>query len=602
MKRIIHILVAVVLVSGQVAVAQQTAGIGANAPTPASAEAAQAPQSESEQLRAEIDQLKKTLAALEERLSAQEKKQTEAVGPSDAGTAEKIKELDRRVARTERDNALDPVRIGGDYRFEAHSIQGEVPAHYDGMKLQNLLVKTMFAMNVLGRPPGSLDEINGAVANNYSQYLYFTQNLTFDRLKAAMASFPPEMQQQLFGLLMPATYVPEYQIDNRILYTNRFRIKLDTQVAPNVAVTARLSMYKVFGDSTGVQVFNGQPTSLSIDGTTAGVPTGDMVRVERAYFTWNQIADSKFFLSIGRRPSTEGPPMNYRQDELRAGTPSGALINYQFDGVTFGYKMNDNTIFRLCYGLGYESGFGNADILRKPEDRLKDVHFLGANVDVWSTDKTLVQATVARAFDVTDGFNGLTVLPVNPLTGDEVGAPVVMRFTPSANLGAINLAGVNVSHTFSTLDTFFSANYVGFRPNQITTPFGGLVSDPFETPEDRNGFMLYGGVRYGFGSDERSKIGFEFNHGSKYWFNFAQAEDDIIAPKTNTRGEVYETYFTHRINNRFIFKADYISYRYRYSGSGWHLGAPKRLDETPILGFPTYSRAQMVTAGLLVRF
>jgi hypothetical protein len=114
--------------------------------------------------------------------------------------------------------------------------------------------------------------------------------------------------------------------------------------------------------------------------------------------------------------------------------------------------------------------------------------------------------------------------------------------------------------------------------------------------------MIYFGVRYNLPNEEKTKIGFEYNRGSKYWFNFAQADDDIISPKTNTRGDAFETYLTHRINSRFIFRADYIFYRYKYSGSGWHLGAPKRLDEIPILGFPTYSRAHNLSLGLVVRF
>lgn len=600
MRTIIHALLVTLLVAVPAA-AQSPAAAVAGA-IPPETEAAVVPQkSESQQLRDEIELLKKTIGALEERLAAQEKRQAEAE-PVQQETAAKVKELDHRVIRTERDNALDRVRISGDYRFEAHSIQGDIPDHVDGMKLQNLLVQTLFASSILGRPPSGIDEIRGTVAGNYSQYQYFTQNLTFDQLKAAMAQVPPEMQQQLFGMLIPEAYVRGYNADNGILYTNRFRIRLDSQLTENLSVTARLSMYKVFGDSTGVQVFNGQPTSLNIDGTTAGVPNGDMLRVERAYFTWNNIGNSKFFLSIGRRPSTGGPPANFRDDELRGGTPSGALINYQFDGMTFGYKLSDRTILRLCYGVGYESGFGSGDVLKQPEDRLDDVHFLGANVDVLSTDKTLIQATFARAFNVTDGFNGLTVLPNNPLTGDPVGAPVVMRFTPSTNLGDINLAGANVTHRIGPLDTIFSLNYVGFYPEPVTTPFGGLVCDPFEVPETHHGWMVLAGARYNFGNDERSKIGFEYNHGSKYWFNFAQAEDDIIAPKTSARGDVFEGYFTHRINERFVFKADYIRYNYNWSGSGWHLGAPKALDDVPILGFPTYDTAQMFTVGLMVRF
>ncbi|MEQ1606719.1 MAG: DUF3373 family protein [Pyrinomonadaceae bacterium] len=571
------------------------------APTPVQTDKAKA-----DELRNELDQLKLMVKTLEERLLAQEAKQ--AVKPETAApevqkeTAAQIKDLDKRVTKTERDTSLQRIRFGGDYRFEAHSIRANLPAHFDGMKLQSLLVRTMFAMGVLGRPPTSVNEINNTVAANYSGYQLFTSNLTFSQLKQQMAAFPPQLQQQLMGMLMPATFVPEVKANNNILYTNRFRFRLDAPVAENMSFSARLSMYKVFGDSTGVQVFNGQPNTLNVDGTTSGVPNSDQLRVERAYFAWNRIGGSKFFLSIGRRPSTSGPPLEYRQDEMRGGTPSGALIDYQFDGITFGYNLSDKTILRLCYGLGYESGFGNGDLIKMPQDRLKDVHFLGGNVDIWNSENMLIQATVARAFDVTDGFNGLTVLPNNPLTGEPVGAPLVMRFTPSTNLGAINLAGLTLERKFGPVDVFASLNYVGLRPNSSTTPFGGMMSDPFETPVNRDGTMIYAGFRYNFGEDERTKTGFEFNRGSKYWFNFAQAEDDIIAPKTNARGEVYELFLTHRINNRFTIKADYIHYNYRWSGSGWHLGAPKDLTSTPILGFPTYKDARMFSLSTIVRF
>lgn len=558
-----------------------------------------------DELKQELERLKKAVAALEERLNAQEQQsQAQKQQPSQpaADLASDVKDLDKRVSETERKTALDRINFSGDYRFEFHSIRGTVPAHYDGMALQNLLVKTMFVSPILGRPPSSVAEIDSTVASHYSDYQYFTNNLTFNQLKQGMASFPASMQQQLMGLLMPSTFQGAYSDNNSALYTNRLRLNIDAKVADNVSFTGRLSMYKVFGDSTGVQVFNGQPNSLNIDGTTAGVPNSDILRVERAYFSWNNIGGSKLYLSIGRRPSTEGPPMNYRQDEMRGGTPSGALIDFQFDGITVGYKLSDNMIWRLCWGLGYESGFGNGDLLKLPQDRLKDTNFLGANLDLWNSESTLIQATYAHAFNVTDGFDGLVVLPVNPLTGDPVNAPVVMRYTPSANLGGIHLFGMNASHRAGAFDVYVSGNLSATRPNGTTTPFGGLLSDPFDVPVNHTGYMGLGGVRYNFPNNDRTKLGFEFNHGSEYWFNFAQASDDIIAPKTNTRGNVVEAYLTHRINERFIFKADFIKYMYDYSGSGWHVGAPKAIDSTPVLGFPTYEGANMLSLGLIARF
>src|SRR5262249_57888709 len=115
-----------------------------------------------------------------------------------------------------------------------------------------------------------------------------------------------------FGLLIPSTYTAAYKDNNDALFTNRLRLRFDSKVAENVTFTGRLSMYKVFGDSTGVQVFNGQPNTLNMDGTTSGVPNSDQLRVERAYFNWNNIGGSKLYLSVGRRPSSDGPPLNDR--------------------------------------------------------------------------------------------------------------------------------------------------------------------------------------------------------------------------------------------------------------------------------------------------
>jgi hypothetical protein len=608
-----------------VSVLMLTAGLWAQTAPPATDDAAQ--------LRQEIDQLKKTINSLEQRLDNQEKAintaaSQPAVTPASAPSNEtvsdlqtSVRDLNDRVNQTERKSLKDRLEWGGDYRYELHTVRGNIPAHYDGMQLQNLMVNTLwlftppsqgglgmtFDPNMLGQmtPTQFSGFVGQQVQQNYAQYQYFSNNLTFPALKSAVGQFSPQMQQMLMNYLsqVPGVFQSAYGANNDALMTNRLRLRFDAKVADNVSFGARLSMYKVFGDSTGLQVFDGQPTSLAIDGTTSRVPSGDMVRVERAFFSWNNIGGSKLYLSIGRRPSTGGPPLNFRDDEPRGGTPSGALIDFQFDGITAGYNVNPKMTLRACYGMGYSAGFGNGTLLQNPADRVKSVHLFGGNMDLYSTDKTFIQATLARAWNVTDGFAGLMVLPNNPLTGAAVAAPVVMRYAPSTNLGAINLYGMNLQKKLGDFDLFLSGNWSSMRPNGLTTPFGGLMSDPFETPINRDGQMYYVGVRYSIPQDDgRTKIGFEFNHGTRYWFNFAQGADDIVAPKTDTRGDVYETYLTHRISDHFLLKGSYIHYNYTWSGSGWQVGAPKRLDSTPILGFPTYDNAKMFTVGLVAEF
>ncbi len=50
-------------------------------------------------------------------------------------------------------------------------------------------------------------------------------------------------------------------------------------------------------------------------------------------------------------------------------------------------------------------------------------------------------------------------------------------------------------------------------------------------------------------------------------------------------------------------KLAYIHYDYDYTGSGWHVGAPAELGDTPqIQGFPTYSEVGKFSLGFSARF
>ncbi len=526
-----------------------------------------------------------------------------------AALEKRIKELEKRLRPLEVRAATDRVDFSGDLRFELHNIDAEVAAHYDGMEFQKNFVNTMFYMNPgFANPmPTSVDVIDAFAANpnNYGAYHSFLDNLQFSDLQAAYAQFAsnPVLFQQIMGLLMqdPDVPVQGYDWKNDIFYTTRLRLNMQAKMGDDVSFAGRLSMYKPWGDSSGVQVFNGAASSMNIDGATTRVPNSDLLRVERAYFNWNNIADSSLYLSIGRRPSTGGPPLHLRDDEMRAGTPLATLIDFQFDGITAGYSLADYSHLRLCYGLGYESGFGSAENLKSPADRMKDVHFLGVNWDLYDKGDTFVQGTVARAFDVTDGFNGLVVMPVNPLTGMAVPAGIVMRYSPSANLGDIDLASLMAMQQWRGFDFFASYSLMKSHPDAATTPFGGLFCDPFDTPQEQDGHMFFAGARYGF-ADEKTNVGIEFNQGSQYWFNFSQGADDVFAPKTATRGEVWELYVTHRITPKFVAKLDFMDYQYDYSGSGWHLGAPKDLDQMQMLGFPSYKNATKMALSLTARF
>jgi len=518
---------------------------------------------------------------------------------------EKIKDLRKRVQKLEVNDKKDAIQWGGDLRIEAHTITGEMPDYYDGMKLQNLMTSSMFMQGHPDFPTSGLNPMNPAdigtfVQQHYGDYMYFANTLTFEWLKGQVQGMDPANMGMFMGALMPATLTPGYKTDNDILYTTRLRLNMDAKVASNVTFSGRLSMYKPWGASTDVGMFNGQANTMAMDVSSPGVPGGETLKVERAYFTWKKLGGTPTYLSLGRRPSTGGPPLHYRHDEMRSGTPMGTVIDFQFDGATFGYNVSEKTTVRLCYGLGYESQYGSGTM---QADQLKDASFFGFNIDAWNTEEMQIQTTIARAFNVTDGFNGYVIMPNDPVSGNPMPGPIMTRYSPSANLGEIDLASILMARHDGPVDWFVTGSWMKTNPEDVTTPFGGLMCDPFSVPEEQTGSMYYFGARYNL-SNNKTKVGIEYNKGSEYWFNFAPAQDDLIAPKTSTRGTVIEGYVTHRVNKDFVLKLGYINYDYDYSGSGWHLGAPKDLNALtpPTLGFPTYKKAGKITLGFSARF
>lgn len=536
---------------------------------------------------------------------------------------DQIEELEARIQKLEMQNARDRIQFTGDLRTTADNISATLAPRMDGLALQKGMVDTLFYAGAnMGAFPMSYGDVQNFIAANYADYLYFQNGLTFEGLKNqvnGIASMPGGdiMIQQLFGMLMdpvagvPGIMVPEQDYNNDLVYTTRLRLNMNAKVKENVSFTGRLGMYKTWGDSTGVQVFNGQTNTFSLDGSDVGVPNSDILRVERAYFDWKHLGGSNWYLSIGRRPSTYGPPLHVSDNELRQGTPNGHVVNFQFDGITLGRALgwSPGSTFRFCYGVGFEAGIGNGAELKAPADRMDDVMLGGINWDIYHTDDMFIQTTILGAWDVTDGFNGTLVLPTDPLSGNPINAPVVLRYTPSAHVGDIYLADFLVERNEGPFTWFTSLGLMTSEPDEnVTTPFGGLFSDPLlDTPESRDAWSVYAGIR--FNATDSDMLGLEYNHGSKYWFNFTQAADDLVGSKLATRGDVMEAYWLHEFKEgfgraRLKFRLGAMYYDYNYTGSGWQLGAPKKIDDLmPVISaFPTYSDALDIRAAITAKF
>ncbi|MDD2734793.1 MAG: DUF3373 domain-containing protein [Desulfuromonadaceae bacterium] len=408
------------------------------------------------------------------------------------------------------------------------------------------------------------------------------------------SGFPPASQQLAMQMLMQGflgadsgnlDFVPSYKPKNETLYTNKFGLDLTAKPIKDITVHASLGMYKAFGSQTDTPTVGNYFADRvgAFDGTIGHIPTDSKLNVDRAYATWGNIADEPIWFSVGRRPSTNGAPSHLRLNRASpgsTGTPA-LLVDYAFDGVVLGYAPDIDTLpgasAKVCYGRGFESGFQTAD------NSIKDTDMLGVSVIPIDTDPLRIWLQWNRGFNIFD-FPAMN----NTVFGNTA---------PAANLGNIDWYGAGAMSTLKkvgpgTLQLFGDLGMSVAHPNgnvSNNAGFQGLMSGAFFaqdfTPEDRTGWAVYTGIRYDLPS--KTKIGFEFNHGSKYWITFAPSADDMWTSKVGTRGNVYEPYIIQELNLKPIssyfakafFKLGYQYYDFEYTGSNNWVGAPVKISD-----------------------
>ncbi|MBW4056464.1 MAG: DUF3373 domain-containing protein [Proteobacteria bacterium] len=482
-----------------------------------------------------------------------------------------VNDLKGTVKRVEDKSLSKWLSIGGDYRFRVDSLHGQTVNYANALSVQSYL----------SNPVNGVSPTTG----------------------------PTQAQM---GAALNFANVPAYKPKNETLYTNKFDLDLHAKATQDVTVNVRLAMYKTFGSqSDSATTGNYFADRVGVfDGTLGHVPSSSLLDVDRAYATWSNIADQPVWFSVGRRPSTNGAPSNLKMDNERpgnGGTPS-LLVDYAFDGGTLGWApdidMLPGAYAKVCYGRGFDSGF------KTNSNTIKDTDMLGVAIIPVDTDPLRVWLQWNRGFDIFD-FPAMN----NTAAFGTVG--------PTTNLGSIDWYGAGAMSTLKNvgpgnLNFFTDFGLSVTHPNTNTamantTPVG-LMTGTFNGGPDtksRTGWAAYAGIRYDLPS--KTKIGFEFNHGSKDWITFAPAADDMWTSKVGTRGNVYEPYIIQELDlkpissyfSKTFFKIGYQYYDFEYTGSNNWVGAPVKISSiTPgtMLMLAPVSKAQDVYATFEVHF
>ncbi|NOX19793.1 MAG: DUF3373 family protein [Nitrospirae bacterium] len=505
------------------------------------------------------------------------------------------------------------LTIGGDYRFRFDSLRGDVHEHFNFSDLENQAYEIWQSHIMLGgyyASQGITYPLVKPWTNPLNGQTYLITGLSSTELN------------QLFGAAMKGNSTAK----NDALLTNRFRLTIKAQATENIAVKARLAMYKIWGHQTSGPLTDAgyfadrmSTGGAPFDGQTGHLPMDNKLVVDYAYATWSNVFDLPVWFSVGRRPSTEGIPTNIRQNREKVGTAGvpGLMIDYAFDGLTLGFAPYIEALpgfyAKVCYGKGFDSGF-RTDI---PGDSTpKDVDFLGINIVPIDTDNFHVELQWDRAFNIFDTFPDSGV-KANLGDIDQYGITATYKVE---NLGAGDLtlfASAALSKTHPSdemlaMDIFTTVDMNGDGiPDDLdgdgypdlmlvqNQPLAGLLFDADQNgqPVDKDsktGHAFYVGARYDIKSTG-TKIGLEYNYGSKNWITFGPAADDMWTNKLGTRGEVYEAYLIQELPEMPIakmgkayFRLGYQYYKFRYTGSNSWIGAPKKIDDLTSMNYPQF--------------
>jgi hypothetical protein len=346
----------------------------------------------------------------------------------------------------------------------------------------------------------------------------------------------------------------------------------------NVEFKGRLAMYKTWGNQSAFTDESGAMWPV-FDGNVTRTPAeSSALYVDRAFVNWNNIGGLPMWFSVGRRPTTDGPPAEIRMGvDERLATPM-AFMDWPFDGVSTGYAWdwaNDalgSSRVRFCYGRGFEAGLQD-----EVGSVVDDMDFAGLSWDIMKKDDRFAYIQSFMAFDVINYPNFQ-----DPIIDANFGA--LSGLGDRTNLGDIWHTSAVYQNKVSHLNYFLAGGHSQTQPNSIgmfndyARMGAGLVGP---NTDDEDGYSIYAGVRYDM-DNLGLKVGAEFNYGSQYWLAMSPGHDEIYQSKLAARGQVYEVYTIYDLPTgkaisqyaKTFIRLGYQHYEYDYSGSGdWNMYA-----------------------------
>ena len=415
---------------------------------------------------------------------------------------------------------------------------------------------------------------------------------------------------------------------NDALLTNRLWLGMGYKADDNSSFHGKLSYNKAFGDTANHSQSNTNPGYANFDWVTNENATDNTIKLKEAYWLYSNDTflgtNVPWNASVGRRPSTDGLPINIRNNQ-KANSPLSHVVDVEFDGFSVRYDTQELTgltgsWLKICGGRGLTNATPRFDMFSpayaSDDTKNENIDMLGFIAVPYDNGQYSVHLNYAHAwnligFDQTslNNFNG-AYAAYNPAYGGTPDATTAynlqMAIPEFKDVGDIDFAtillktegiGNGISDYLDDTIAFASFAASKTKPNSK----GMLGSTDSET-----GTSIWLGINAPCPiSPDDSRIGFEWNKGSKYWRSMTYGEDTYAGSKIATRGQAWEVYRNQKLTDALSFGVSYVYMEYDYTGSNSFFGAdgtPMTMSQAQAAGQNPVESAQDIRAYMRYKF
>jgi hypothetical protein len=394
---------------------------------------------------------------------------------------------------------------------------------------------------------------------------------------------------------------------NNAFLTNRLWLKAAYAPSENISFRSVLSYNKAYGDSANHAQSNTNPGYANFDWVTNENALDNTLKVKEAY--WLYVNDTFFgtnvscTASVGRRPSTDGLGINYREDQDRKSALSH-LVNVEFDAVSLRWNIDKVTPltgawFKLCMGRGLTNAqqrfsFSGTDYA-KDTTQTSDIDMGGLIFVPYDDGQYSIHTKYTYATNMI-GFDGADLAAF-------MGGGAAPSFKDQGDLelmtAMLKVDGIGNEINDFLDDTIFFASIAQSKtkPANNKAMLGSTKSE--------KGHSTWLGVQFPCLISDDGRIGIEWNRGSKYWRPVTYAEDTVIVSKIATRGTAWEIYYNKPLTKALSMSLRYTNIKYDYTGSNSFFGAegaPMTMSQAMAAGLNPVEKASDIRAYIRYRF